>query len=57
MTLISTLLVALYSFFGMSGAFEVTKLDPWDINKRENQAPFHEEDMLRAGQSGHCPHG
>jgi len=57
MTLISTLLVALYSFFGLSGVFEAGRLDPYDINKRENQAPFHEEDMLRAGQSGHCPHG
>jgi hypothetical protein len=57
MTLISTLIAAFVSIFGANGYFLAGQLDPQDFRKEENQAPFQEEQMLRGGQSGHCPHG
>lgn len=57
MTLISTLIAAFVSIFGANGYFLAGELDPQDFRKEQNQAPFQEEQMLRGGQRGHCPHG
>ncbi len=58
MTLISTLIAAFLSIFGANGYFIAGELDPSDLRKDQNQAPFHEEQMmLMSGQMGHCPHG
>ena len=57
MTLITTLLMALSSLFGSTVGFSAGTLDSNDLRKEENQAVFHEEEMGRGGQRGHCPHG
>ncbi len=57
MTLITTLLLAFASFFSSTVGFSAGTLDSQDLRKEENQAPFHEEEMGRGGQRGHCPHG
>jgi hypothetical protein len=58
MTLLASVLAAiltmLQSSFVLAPTLYLNADDPRDKN---NQAPFHEEQMGLAGQSGHCPHG
>jgi hypothetical protein len=58
MTLMTTVLTALLLIVQQGLALvSHVYLDPDDPRDKRNQAPFHEEQMLSAGQSGHCPHG
>jgi len=57
MTLISTLLAAIFSLFGSADTFEPGELETVNLKNPHEQQLFHEQNVLTPAQYGHCPPG